>query len=197
MKRSPLAALAVALLVLIAAPALAAGQEPKAMEPPEHGHAHGEPEVESTPFHIPKSLTLEHQELHRRLAAVVALGGETGAAAREVEKALAAHFPKEEEYALPQLALLVPLAHGELTPDMRRVLPLVDRLRADLPEMLAEHKKIAAAAEKLSRAGEKEGKPEGRAFAEDLLLHARTEEEILYPAALLVGEVVRLRLEKP
>jgi hypothetical protein len=33
-------------------------------------------------------------------------------------------------------------------------------------------------------------------FAEKLTLHAQTEEEVLYPAALLVGRYVKLSLRK-
>jgi hypothetical protein len=32
-------------------------------------------------------------------------------------------------------------------------------------------------------------------FAEKLMLHAKTEEEVLYPAAILVGEYLKLKLE--
>lgn len=31
-------------------------------------------------------------------------------------------------------------------------------------------------------------------FAQDLALHARTEEQVLYPAAILVGDIVRVRM---
>ena len=32
-------------------------------------------------------------------------------------------------------------------------------------------------------------------FAESLTLHAQTEEEVMYPAALLVGEYVRVKAD--
>lgn len=37
-------------------------------------------------------------------------------------------------------------------------------------------------------------KEEHAEFAHKLMLHAQTEEEVLYPAALLVGEHIKLRL---
>ena len=37
-------------------------------------------------------------------------------------------------------------------------------------------------------AAQAENRPEFARFAEKLILHARTEEEVLYPAAILVGE---------
>ena len=33
-------------------------------------------------------------------------------------------------------------------------------------------------------------------FAEELTSHARSEEEVLYPAAILVGDVIRARLSQ-
>jgi hypothetical protein len=43
---------------------------------------------------------------------------------------------------------------------------------------------------RLVQAADAERKPEQVRFAEDLLRHARAEEEILYPAAILVGRYV-------
>jgi len=37
--------------------------------------------------------------------------------------------------------------------------------------------------------------PEHARFAEKLMLHAQTEEEVLYPAAILVGEYLKVKLE--
>jgi len=104
------------------------------------------------------------------------------------------HFIKEEEYALPPLGLLRDLAGGRVTPDMKDVLGLTDRLKAELSQMLAEHKSIVAALERLSEAAKKAGKMEYAEFAEALMLHAKTEEEVLYPASILIGEYVREKL---
>src|SRR3546814_20343186 len=97
---------------------------------------------------------------------------------------------------MPPLGLLGPLARGEITPEMRSVLPLTDRLRADLPEMLKEHEEINAALQRLAEAAAAEGQPDAAAFAKHLAAHATEEEVILYPAALLVGDYVRLRSEE-
>ena len=47
---------------------------------------------------------------------------------------------------------------------------------------------------KLDDAAKAENKPHIVHFAEKLMLHAQTEEQVLYPAAILVGEVVREKL---
>ena len=60
--------------------------------------------------------------------------------------------------------------------------------------MLAEHQQIGMALEKLRAAARAAGRGEYERFADALALHARTEEAVLYPAAILVGEVVASRL---
>ncbi|HSB24659.1 MAG TPA: hemerythrin domain-containing protein [Burkholderiaceae bacterium] len=60
--------------------------------------------------------------------------------------------------------------------------------------MLAEHQAIVAALNKLREAAARAGRYEIVAFAEALVEHARTEEEVMYPAAVLVGRFVRQRL---
>ena len=56
---------------------------------------------------------------------------------------------------------------------------------------MAEHRGIIEALAQLVKAAEEEQRPEAIAFAEKLPLHAATEEEVLYPAALLVGEYLK------
>lgn len=142
----------------------------------------------------PAPLNVEHQELHAELVALTKAPGRVGEAARNVAAVLHPHFVKEEEYALPPLGLLAGVAQGTVTPAMRRVLAMTDRLKRDLPEMLTEHRMVVAALEKLAEAGKAEGRADAERFAEKLRLHAETEEQVLYPAAILVGEYVKARL---
>ena len=145
-------------------------------------------------FQIPRSIQLEHEELHAALDRLAQAGGRTAEAAKAVERILTHHFEKEEQYALPPLGLLVPLSQGKFEPAMGEVLKLTDKLEAEMPVMLSEHKEIVAALEKLGEAAKAEGKAEGVRFAEELTIHARGEEAITYPAALLVGRYVKSRL---
>ena len=143
---------------------------------------------------IPEPLKLEHEELHAQLLKATQAPGQVGAAAREVARVLHAHFEKEEEYALPPLGLLPLLAQGKVTPDMAGVLKMTDKLKAELPQMLKEHGAIVAALRALIEAANRENVPEAAHFAEKLMLHARTEEEVSYPTTILIGEYLRLRL---
>ncbi len=136
---------------------------------------------------------MEHAELHAELVRATQVKGQIGEAAREVAALLHPHFEAEEAYALPPLGLLEALAQGPVAPEMKEVLPLTDRLRAELPKMLAEHTAIVGALRKLIVAARRARKPEWTRFAEKLILHAQTEEQVLYPAAILVGEYVKAR----
>ena len=147
-------------------------------------------------FTIPSPLKLEHEELHAELVRATQAGGRVGEAAKEVARVLHDHFVKEEEFALPPIGLLSSLARGEVDDSMKSVFGMTDRLKAELPKMLEEHKAVVAALEKLIVAAEAEKKPEHARFAKKLMLHAQTEEEVLYPAAVLIGEYLKLKFER-
>ncbi len=148
-------------------------------------------------FEIPKPLQVEHEELHATLVKATKEAGAVGEAAREVARLLHPHFVREEEFALPPLGLLSALARGGVTAEMAEVLPMTRRLKQDLPAMLAEHKQIVGALDKLRAAASAAQRPEYERFAEALVLHAQTEEQVLYPAAILVGEHVERSLKEP
>ena len=145
-------------------------------------------------FNIPHAMQVEHEELHADLEKAIASGGATGAAAKEVAEALHVHFESEEKYALPPLGLLPALAEGRISSEMTQVFEMTDTLKAELPHMLEEHKAIVAALQKLIKAASQEKKMEHIHFAEKLMLHARNEEEVSYPTAILIGEYLKLKL---
>jgi Glu-tRNA(Gln) amidotransferase subunit E-like FAD-binding protein len=145
---------------------------------------------------IPTSLKLEHEELHQKLEKATKAGGKVAEAAKLVAQTLHPHFVSEEEFAIPPLGILPQLVEGEVNEDMKEILKMTDKLKAELPKMLQEHKAIVAAIDKLVKAAQEENKPEYAAFAEKLKLHAKTEEEVTYPTALLIGEYLKLRFNQ-
>lgn len=145
-------------------------------------------------FQVPPALKAEHEELHAELVTATKAGGRTGDAAKAVAKLMHPHFVKEEEFALPPLGLLAALSKGRVDSAMAGVLKLTDRLEAELPQMLAEHKEIVAALGRLVEAATAENRPDHARFAEKLMAHARAEEEVSYPAALLIGRYVKAAL---
>lgn len=114
---------------------------------------------------MPASLRLEHDELNQLLAAWKHEPGRLGDEIRRVARLLEPHARKEEAFAMPALGLIARLARGEVHPDMAQVFPHTDWRRLDCID-----------------------------FGERLMNHLRTEEEVLYPAAILVGEYLRLAL---
>jgi hypothetical protein len=145
---------------------------------------------------IPQSLQTEHAAIHSALVNATKAPGRVGGAAKELAAVLEPHFKREEEIALPPLGLLAPLAAGEKPVGMEAALAMTDALRKELPRMLDEHKRIRGATEKLRTAAREEKASAHERFAEELALHARTEEEVLYPAAILVGDVIRGRTQR-
>lgn len=138
----------------------------------------------------PSSVASEHRELHETLARAGREGGELGAAAQELEKVLSPHFRREEEIATPPLSLLRQLSNGPATSEMRAVLPMTQALERELPKMLQEHSVIREALGKFRQAAVRAKRAEYVSFSDQLAAHARQEEEILYPAAILVGRYV-------
>jgi hypothetical protein len=139
---------------------------------------------------IPQPLKAEHDELHAELVQATRAGGRTGEAARAVASVLHPHFVKEEEYALPPLGLLARVARGENVsgPEAAAAIAMAERLKQELPRMIEEHGQIVVALDALVEAARAEGHAEHARFAEKLALHAKTEEEVLYPAAILLGD---------
>jgi Hemerythrin HHE cation binding domain len=145
---------------------------------------------------LPTVLTMEHEAMQEELARATRAGGRTEEAAWRVTRVLFPHVYREEEFAIPPLLLLPRLARGEVTPDMESILAKTDVMKAELPRMLQEHKVIVEALQKLLQAAAGEGQTGFARFAQKLILHAQTEEEVLYPASILVGEYIRLKLGK-
>jgi hypothetical protein len=142
---------------------------------------------------IPSSLKHEHGELLAELDAATKAAGATGEAAREVARLLRPHFRKEEEFALPPLGLLERLAHGAMPEDVDAAIALAGRFTEEISAMLADHKTIGVALQHMYDTASREERLECARFARKLMLHARMEEEIYYPATLVIGDYLTLK----
>ncbi len=160
-------------------------------------HEHGEPAQQTAKSGLttPQSIQEEHKHLHHQLDAALAAGGKTAERAQAVADVLLPHFKAEEAYAMPPLRLLEPLARKQPVNEgqKREAIQMAERLRREYDKMLEEHKSITAALDKLASAAREENKPDQAAFAEALILHAKNEEQVLYPATLVVGEYLELK----
>jgi len=142
-------------------------------------------------MNIPGSLKEEHAHLQDALKRATQEEGAVGEAARGVMEILGPHLEKEEEFALPPLGTLT-LSGETPTGDVERTISLTERLGRELSSMLEEHRLIAQRLEVLTAEAERAKKNECVVLARDLLHHARMEEEIVYPASLLIGSYLRL-----
>lgn len=156
---------------------------------------HGGDKPASGEIRIPASIAAEHKEIVATLAQATRESGPVGVAARELAGVLEPHFEREEQIALPPLGLLAPLAAGARIPDdaASAALSMSQSLRSEMPRMMEEHQTIRSAVRKLGEAARSEKAARYERFAEALASHARSEEEVLYPAAILVGDLVRAK----
>jgi hypothetical protein len=135
-----------------------------------------------TEIEIPQSIQAEHKAIHSALVEATKAAGRVGAAARTLADVLHPHFVREEQIALPPLGLLAPLAAGSKLSDaqLSEALAMTDSLRRELPKMLDDHRQIRAAVDALRRAAIEEQSLTYQQLADQLALHAQTEEEVLY-----------------
>jgi hypothetical protein len=143
---------------------------------------------------IPFSMLEEHAEIVMALRSAVDAGGALSAAARDVLEIVEPHMRHEQELALAPLRLLPRLADGEVTADMTPLIAVTDRLRAELPALRKEHVALRRALEGLWETAWRDGKPEYAFIAQRINRHITVDEEVHFPAALLVGDYLRLRL---
>jgi hypothetical protein len=144
----------------------------------------------------PESAPPEHRELREIISRAVKAGGRTAVAAEAVRGVLYPHMRLEEAFAAPPLSLLPKLAAGEVTPDMEKIIQISAMMKIQLPRMLDQHRLIVTALKELMRAATDEQHPAYVQFAQKMMQHAQHEEEVLYPAAIVIGEYVKLKLGK-
>lgn len=165
------------------------------------GHEEESPGAEVTTvtasngYELPSAIQREHDQLHRDLARLLRREGEVGKAARVVAAKLHSHFESEEAYGLPPLGALQTLATGEVSADMKPLAEKSRLLKAKLPQMLKEHREIVQALERLRAAGKAAGQEDVEEFVDALSQHARFEEEVLYPASIVIGAYIDQNLK--
>jgi len=140
------------------------------------------------PLQVPDSLKNAHDALHVGLKHAMREPGHTGEVARKIMQLMDGHMLREEKFALRPLGLLKELGRGEMPPDLAEAARMAQGLKSEMAQMVNEHRQIAELLRELARQAEAEGKPDYVELAEDMILHDQIEEDVLYPAALLIGE---------
>lgn len=78
-----------------------------------------------------------------------------------------------------------------MSPDFPKALELFERFKPENEKVLQEHLEIVKALDELEKAAKKAKKASVSGFALKLKLHARTEEDLTYPAVLMVGKLLK------
>ena len=142
------------------------------------------------PLSPPPSAERAHQELLHLLVKVQHSSGKTGSLAEDLARKLQAHMEKEETLVLPLLGLLPDMLSSKRRAfSARRASRLYLQLKQEYSGMLHGHQEITKLLSGLKKVGAEEGHLTAVRFAEALEQHAKEEEEILYPAALLAGRL--------
>ena len=141
---------------------------------------------------IPPSIKEEHRQLLEKVHRITLWQDSTGRAAVKLDELMQHHFREEEEYVLPPLGLLPSLAQGKLPQQRDKVIALAAKLKLQLNHMSAEHQLIKAYIDELIQVAAKENHPEAAELEKEIHKHAATEEEVFFPAAILIGEYLKL-----
>lgn len=140
---------------------------------------------------IPNAITHGHEILCAELEDVIAEGGKPSEKAKSIKEAMEAHFKKEEEYALPPLGLLIALTEGGWEISTEEAIKMADNLKSNMTEVIEEHKKIAEILKELKLIAEETDSFVTKQFCKSLTLHMELEDEVLYPATLLIGKYLK------
>jgi hypothetical protein len=142
----------------------------------------------------PSSLEEEHKEIHEKLEKIVSSSGDTANIAKQVQSIMRPHFEKEEQLSIPVLGALQPYVNGILTEETKnQAIQISQKFKQEYPTMLEEHKQIVVALENLENTAMKENRQDVLSFIADLKSHAMNEEQVTYPATIVVGELFELK----
>ncbi len=142
---------------------------------------------------VPSVIKEEHDYLLDKVYKMTLWQDSTGLAAIKLYDLMKHHFAEEEDYVLPPLGLLPLVANGKLPDQMKEVILLTEKVKSHLIHLDAEHQLIKAFADELMQAAATENHPEIIEFEKELEKHAKTEEEVFFPAAILLGEYLKLK----
>ena len=113
--------------------------------------------------------------------------------ALKLEELMIHHFAEEENFILPSLGLLPSLARGQVPNETKEVQLLSEKTKSQMDHMSAEHQLITAYIKELKQASKPENLPAVFAFEKEVMKHALSEEEVYFPAAILVGDYLKMK----
>lgn len=142
----------------------------------------------------PSSLAEEHEEIMGSLRNSTRFQDRTGKAVKELLEVLEPHFEKEEKVAMPILGSLSKLVSGEHISNLREIADSQNALLQEYENMFHEHLILKQFIGRAKKAAKRDGHEEVSDLLDALAHHARVEEEVLYPSALLAGTLAKCLL---
>ena len=140
---------------------------------------------------VPDALLRGHDEARAEFVRATMEGGRIAQAGKRVAQLCLPHFEHEERSVFPVLALLPHLERGNVQPEMMDVLPLISDFSARHDALNDHHQSILAAIEELLQAAHKEKNREFAEFAYTMRVHEKVEDEVIYPAVVLIGKYLQ------
>ena len=142
---------------------------------------------------VPSAIKEDHKYLLDKIEKITLFPDSTGLVAIKLKELMRHHFAEEEDYVLSPLGLLPQLANGELPEHSMEVVALCEKFKSQWAHMSAEHQLIKAFMHELVQASKDEDHPEIIELEKELQKHAKTEEEVFFPTAILIGEYLKLK----
>jgi hypothetical protein len=155
---------------------------PVAAQPPPHA---GE---------IPQSIRLEHENTIEQLTKLSKKHGPVGVEASKALGLFKAHLQREQEFILPPLSLLLQLADGKTSPDMKWAIAMADRVESERELTYQEHTKITDTMNALAAVARKAHDAEALEFAQGAVADSLNDVELLEPVSIVIGEYLKTKL---
>jgi hypothetical protein len=141
---------------------------------------------------VPSGIKKEHESLLQQIQALAAYQDSTGVRARKLQELMIHHFKEEETYVLPQLGLLDALTRDEMPEETQKIIQLSEQFRSQRTHISAEHQMIKAHLGEMAIAA-KSDSHYINTFLKEIERHAALEEEVFFPASILVGDYITMK----
>ncbi|HMK46105.1 MAG TPA: hypothetical protein VK436_05720 [Methanocella sp.] len=145
---------------------------------------------------VPGVLDEEYESLYNDLKNAANTQGYVGDAAKDAFRLLQPHYQKDHEFALPPLKLIATIANENINEQVHYLQTMSGRVKRDLAQLKTEIDGIIKALDHLASVALREDKREHHTLARNMTRFLRNEIEILYPASILIGEIIALRIEQ-
>ena len=143
---------------------------------------------------IPQSLRVEHAGTLEQLGALARRHGPVGVEAQKELVLFKQHLQREEEFILPPLTLLQPLADGKVSLDMKWAIAMADRVKAEREKTYQEHTQITDAMNALAAAARKAHDASALEFAQAAVADSLNDLELLEPMSIVIGDYLKAKL---